>query len=421
MKKILIVAILLAVVGVTFAVNSGETKNKPYYSGKAVNYNGRVFIGSTNSGAFELFALENGQIYKKTAIQSSDRESKEFYDLLFDKADGKLYVYLVNGRSLYRYDVSNPVLPVLDKKIQDNSWDWFSRVLKVNGRLATIGSKGVKIWNNDFQVIDGYQMINNNTLGTANFSEKGGIAFSVSDKVAIYNTATREKVAEYSIAVNDTKAKREAINDSDRSLIYVVDDKSLKAIDLTGAVKQEFKHISHTGYDVVPSSDPNYIYFSDGVGVVKIDKETFKPVKWAYTTGAASGSWAMGLAAVNDGASEKLVVFNGAGILVLDGNMNKVAFYESIEKDLRPMEDLALNADKTFGAPGTQVLVHGQGFGLGEDLVINFAKETYKAKTDANGRFETIIAVPTSLPTGTDIKVTGKDSKRTYSIAFRIE
>jgi hypothetical protein len=130
----------------------------------------------------------------------------------------------------------------------------------------------------------------------------------------------------------------------------------------------------------------------------------------------------MGLKTVNDGTSEKIVIFNGSNILVADKNLDTVAFYESIEEDTRPIENLFLNIDKNRGAAGAQVSVVGGGFGLGEDLVIEFSsiKQT-TIKADQNGRFQAIITVPSVLPGMTDIKVIGKTTKKTYSTSFKIE
>jgi hypothetical protein len=423
MKKIFIMTVALLVLGAAILIApSGQSKVKPYYSGDTVNFNGKIYIGSTNSGKFELLALENGHIYRKAVVASSDIESKEFYDLLFDKVGGKLYAYLVNGRYLYRYDITNPLTPIVDLKIKDNSWDWFSRVDKVGGNIVTVGSKGTKVWNKDFQVINSYAMINNSVLGTAKLD--GQMAFNLKDKLSIYNTVTREKVAEYAIAVNDKQASRGLSVNSDKSLIYLVDDKSFKAVGFDGKIKNQFNHISNAGYDVAVSRvNPDRVYFSDGVGVVKMDKETFKPVSWAYTTANnPAGSWAMGLSVVNDGASEKLVIFNGSNILVLDQNMKEVADYESVEQDVRPTESLFLNIDKNRGAVGTQVSVVGGGFGLNENLVVKFAGiDQVIVKTDANGRFKTVLTVPTLLPGGVDIKVIGKTTKKTYSVGFKVE
>ena len=426
MKKVLILSTIavLAVVGVMLLASPGQSRNRAYYSGEAASYNGKVYAGTVNSGSFELFEIANSQIYKKTTIQSLDRESGAFADLLFEKSGNKLFVYLINGRYLYKYDISNPVVPKQEAKIKDNSWDWFSRLGRVNGQLATIGSKGVKVWNKDLVVVNAYGMFRDRDLGSAVFSPTGELAINLKgDDLKIYSTASRDKVAEYSIASADKKAIREVVGDSDDKLIYVVDDKSLKAIGLDGMVKKEFKHISNVGYDVAESANPDYLYFSDGIGIVKVNKDSFKPVKWAYSyIGTPAGSWSMGLKAVRDGLGEKVVVFNGSNIWVLDENLKTVATYESQEIETRPIEDLFLSADKNRAAPGTEVSLRGGGFGLEENLKIEFAGiKQVIIRADKNGRFQQVLTVPSVLPTAADIKVIGQTTKKTYSISFKID
>ncbi|HTX87209.1 MAG TPA: hypothetical protein VMC41_04070 [Candidatus Nanoarchaeia archaeon] len=423
MKKVLIIAVLFAVLGVSFLMQPTEGKTKPYYSGKTVSYNGTFYVGTVNTGDFELFALQGKQLVKVTDIQSLDPESKEFDDLLFVKADGNLYAYLVNGRYLYKYDISNPEIPTVLTKVKDNSWDWFTRVEMVNGNLVTIGSKGMKVWNSNLQVIQAYSMINNSTLGYSQFVDQGKLIVNLKDKLDVYNTASMQKVSEYSIAVNNVGASRTIT--SDDNLIYLVDDQSLKAVDFDGNVVRQFDHAGVDGYNVIDSTDPNYLYFSDGLGIVKVDKETFQPVSWDWTSNnGPSGSWAMGLSSANDANGEKIAIFNGSNIMVLDQNMKTLATYMSVEKDNRPAQPLSLSIDKNFAAANSQVAISGTGFGLNETLKIEFNKvKVAEVNTDDFGSFQTIITVPTvgSTPLSTDIKVTGETSKLTYSTSFRIE
>jgi hypothetical protein len=422
MKKVLTISVLLAILAAVFLIQPVASKTKPYYSGKTVSYNGTFYVGTVNTGDFELLALRNGSLEKVTDIQSTDRESQEFGDLLFDKINGNLYVYLVNGRYLYKYDISNPLLPLVLLKIKDNSGDWFTRLEKVNGNLVTIGSKGAKIWNKNMQVVNSYAMINNDNLGYSQFINKGKLIANLKNKLDVYDTATRKKVSEYSIAVNDSTATR-AIT-SDENLVYLVDDQSLKAVTFNGEVVNEFTHVGDRGYDVIDSTDPNYLYFSDGVGIVKTDKETLRPVIWNWTiNNSPSGSWAMGLSSANDDTGEKIAVFNGTNILVLDQDMKTVATYLAMEKDTRPAEPLSLGIDRNSASSGSQIIVNGSGFALKENLKIEMNKiEVSETQADDYGRFSTIVTVPPSAyhPLTVDVKVTGLNSGRTYSVSFRI-
>jgi hypothetical protein len=421
-KKFLIIIVLFAVLGVSLLIQPTEGKTKPYYSGKAVGYGGTFYVGTVNTGNFELFALQNGQLNKVATIQSLDAKNKQFYDLLFDKTDGGLYLYLVNGRYLYKYDISNPEAPAVLFKIKDSSWDWFSRLTKVNGNLVTIGSKGAKIWNSDMQVIDSYKMVVDKDLGYYTFVDDGKYVINLKDDLGIYSTASREKVAEYSIANDDNGTTRAVA--SDDSLIYLVDDEALKAVNLDGEVVKQFNHVGSYGYDVIESTNSNYLYFSDGLGIVKVNKNNFNSVDWSWTTNhGPSGSWAMGLASANDSDGEKIAIFNGSNIMIVDDDMNILATYKAVEKDTNPANQLALSLDKNSAAAGSQILVSGTGFALNETVSIKLSKyQVAEVKTDDTGSFQTVIIVPSiNGPLSTDIKVIGQSSKLTYSTTFHVE
>ena len=128
---------------------------------------------------------------------------------------------------------------------------------------------------------------------------------------------------------------------------------------------------------------------------------------------------------VADDAGDKIVVFNGSNILVLDQNMNTIATYMSTEKETRPSEPLSLSLDKSAALPGAQVAISGTGFGLNETLKIEFNKVLVaEVQADESGSFDTTITTPTLTvigPLNTDIKVTGKTSGLTYSTSFRIQ
>jgi hypothetical protein len=423
MKKVFTISVLFAILLAVFLIQPTAGKTKPYYSGKTVGYNGTFYVGTVNTGNFEFFALRNGNLEKVTDIQSMDKESKEFADLLFDQVDGNLYVYLVNGRYLYKYDISNPLIPSVLLKIKDNSWDWFTRVEKVNGNLVTIGSKGAKVWNKNMQVIDSYPMINSSNLGYSKFIDNGKLIANLKDTLNVYDTASRKKVSEYQIAVNDPTANR-AIT-SDENLIYLVDDQSLKAVTFNGQVVNQFTHAGDRGYDVIDSTDPNYLYFSDGLGIVKVEKETLRPAKWNWTiNNAPAGSWAMGMSSANDDGGEKIAVFNGTNILVIDQNMKTVATYMAMENDTNPTEPLSLGIDRNFGLPGSQIIVNGAGFALKEKVRIEIKDVNVGViPTDDYGRFSSFVSVPSVNyhPITVDVRATGLTSGRTYSISFLVK
>jgi hypothetical protein len=292
----------------------------------------------------------------------------------------------------------------------------------VNGKLVTIGSKGTKIWNSDMQVIDVYSAITSKAVGDSQFVDDGNVIATIKDKLDFYSVATQQKVSEYTIATADPNGPKAIA--SDDNLVYLVDDQSLKAVDLDGNVVGQFDHAGSAGYDVINSTNSDYVYFSDGLGVVKIKKSDMKSIVWNWTVNnSPAGSWAMGLSSANDANGEKIAVFNGTEIMVLDSNMKKIAEYMSVQQDTRPSESLSLTVDKNLGAAGSQVQVSGTGFAVNETINVQIDKiQVGQVQSDSYGRFTTIVVVPAVVgPLSADVKVTGASSNLTYSTSFRIE
>jgi len=422
-RGIILIASIACLAFITISANQTHGKKRSYYTGDAIRFNNATYIGTTNTDKFELFVLKNGTLLHKASVVSPDYKYDKFYDVKFIKDGNNLYAYLVNGKRMYKYNITNPMTPKLTKTINDNSWYWFSAVDEFNGQLATIGNKGVKIWNDNMQVINTYNVINKDSAENISFSENGTFIFNiVNGHIKVFDTQQRQYVLDIKLETKDNHI-RKIYNNTEDSTIYVVDDKSIKKYDFRGNLKKEFVHTGHIGYDVIESNYGNNVYFSDGKGIVKTDKEGLIPNDWKYTTSLTpNGGWAMGIKVVSTGYNnENIVIFNGSNILVLDNNLEMIDYIEATEEDNRPKEALYLKLDKNRGVGGSLIALRGGGFAPNDNLTIEFGNKTLTLEADKNGRFNRIIGVPNILPTRTDIKVTGELSGLSYSISFEIE
>lgn len=416
-RKLVFFIALFAIV--MLAVPMAKSRVKPYYSGEAINYNNQIYIGTTNTGKFELFGFDNEKIYRKSSIMTQDNTS--FSDLLFRQEGGRLYVYLVNGE-LYKYDITDPYFPALITKIKDNSDSKIFGVIKAGEKIATLGSAGVKIWNNNLQIINSYN-IKVNGVDNLIFSESGGFIYHYEgDNLTIIDANTRDIIIDTQLNITQENHNQKPYNDNLDGSVYVVDDNSLRKIYLNGH-QDKFSHISNVGYDVATLKNKDYVYFSDGHGVVKVDKENMKAISWVYTNNKGPiGGWAMGIDVVeNKNGEDVVVVFNGSSILAMNKNLALVDYYAARDQDLSPTEPLFLSADKYRAAPNSDVSLRGGGFGPHENLAITFSGNINNVKADELGRFVKIIKVPSVFPRNTDIKVDGERTGLTYSISFEIE
>lgn len=429
LNKIIIFLLLFSAVAIVMTVGV-IGKTKPYYVGDAIAYNNEVIIGSANMDKLEFFKVEKNKLTKTSEVVSSRYEYSgfdSFYSLKFNIENGSLFAYTVDGQYLYKYDVSDLKNPVLKSQVKDNAynWDWLMGVEKSGDMIATVSKKGIKIWNSSPDIIDSYSLPKTKDFYNVSFSQDGRYIYNLEDdSLSIFDTEIRSVIS--TVALETTENHNRKVY-AESNLVYVADDESLKKINTEGEILGEFKFTANVGYDVVGSSDSKYIYFSDGIGVVKLAKDNMKAVDWAYTTGlGGEEGWAMGLKAVTAGNKEYVVLFNNANVLVLDSSLDKVGSYQSSSEETKPevKESLYLSLDRTRAAGNSSISLLGGGFGANESLEITFgdisgAKTTTTA--DADGKLSKILVVPDVETQKLDIKVVGETTGLNYSIAFLIE
>lgn len=448
MKKLLL---LVAVIGLTATflapVPEAESKLKSYYSGDAISYNGNIIVGTANTGSLELFIMRSNDnaLTKFDTVQVLDSRfgtKLTFSDMMFANENGRLYAYAIEPRGLYKYDISDLKKAVLVDQAKDTTWDWFSALEDVSGSVATISYRGVKIWNKDLEIVNSYEVRTPEGQTGITGAQSDKFLFNVADgKILIYDKDVRKVVREISISqqAENRGYHHQIYNDKVDNAIFIADDSAVKKMNLAGEIEKSFQYKGPFGYDVTPSYDARYVYFSNGIGVVKLRKEDLSVVSYQYTSALANvGGWAMGLEVVKDASGkEKVILFNNSNILVLDGDLKplpegefNIAFVPATEESDLPEiadEKMFLSVDKNRASSGAQILLSGGGFGRDEDITIDFVGTKYTAKTGFDGRFSSLVTVPTivKVPTAPhyygDIKVTGLSSKLTYSIAFEIE
>lgn len=411
--KVLASAVLVAVIATgTYMIPNAKSKNRSYYSGDAINYNGKLVVVSTDMGSLELFKLTNNGLQAEKSINSFDTKYgnfDSFYSVALKEEQGRLFAFTVDGRYMYKYDISDLKNPMLVTRIKDTSWNWWMSLRIVDGKLVTIGNKSIQIWNSDLQVIDSYKTFGNMAYNY-NFSPRGQYIFTISEgKIKLFNSQLRLEMGDSKLSGTE-KGLRRAMNRGD--YIYAVDNNEINKINFDGQIVKSVKHGLGSSFDVVPSGDSSTGYYSTGGNITKFNLETLKTIKSVKSTG-----WAMGMKNVGN----NLVAFSGDYLTVYNSNLQVVGKVKSSGSETRSYDALSIRLDKNSGAANSQVLVTGQGFSLREPITITMAGSIFEAKTDTNGKFKQIISVPQHLPTRTDIKAVGENSKLTYSTTFNIE
>jgi len=432
MKKIILLSIicLIAVLAVT---HNSQSKIKSYYAGDAINFNDQLYVGSTNTDSLEVFKLQNKELIQLAKVQPYNDKTAtygRFYDLKFAAESGHLFVYTITDFSLYKYELVGDNQLVLISKQKNTYWEWYNRIDKFGANIVTISDKGVKVWNADLQVIDGYNLT---SLESGPSQEAYSSHYNIrsyndryvlnvqNNNLVVFNQSSRVQAANIPLNYKQTVGNRQAFQDENNDL-FVVDDYYAKKFDLTGRLLGSFRHLDYEGFDMAASGYNDYIYFSNGVGVVKLNKDTMALATYRYTTGLGGAQgWAMGLKVI-DVDGDKVVLFNNSNILILDQNLNKLAVWRSVEEeDPRPAESLYLALDHTTGSPNANITVTGGGYLANENLNFDFGGVKTSGRADFRGRFEQKLVVPSVASKAVDIKVVGETSQLSYSISFKIQ
>jgi len=424
-KRIILAVTLVSLASLFLLVTPSKSRLKSYYSGDAISYRGQIYVASTNTGSLELFRLESDKLELLTKIKPYNfrfHSYGDFFDVKLMEENNRLYAYTVSNFTVYKYEVVNRELVLVDES-QNTYWEWYNRVDKFGSDIVTVSAKGIKVFDRDLNVIVAYDFTN--VDAPYNVSGPNSRYFlsmnETKSTVEMYDKESRSLLRTIPVNFSYSKGNRRAYQDT-AGYIYVVDDFYAKKFDLAGKLIASFRHLDYQGFDVSASGQNNYIYFSNGVGVVKLDKD-MKLVDYAWTgnLGGEAG-WAMGLKVVNNG-SDKIVIFNNTNILILNDKLDKLASVSSTETaDDYPLENLYLRLDKPQATVNSDILLSGGGFLPRESLSISFAGNYVKTiNADDSGRLSTILKVP-SLSLGRyDIKVEGLKSGLHYSISFQVQ
>jgi hypothetical protein len=429
MKKIISLTLLAAVL-LFAAVPIGKTKNKSYYSGDAISYNGQLVVASANTDSLEIFKLNGAnleRISRTRPLEARFNRYGSYYEVKLIEENGQLYAYAITDFKIDKYNISAlDASPILENNLSNTYWEWYGGLEKLgNNHYLTIGNKGVKLLNQDLQVIDSYDFKNTQNQYNIQVSADGRYLLDITgNTLRVFDRQSRTVINEISLNYNKNLENRRASMDANGD-IFVADDVYTKKFSLDGTTKASFRHLDQPAFDTVLSDSS--LYFSNGVGVVKLAKSDLKLLDYKYTSSYGGNGWAMGLKVVSSDNGDRVISFNNSGILVLDQNLEKLAFFvgDTDEEEISaPTENLWLKTDSYSAKEGSTVKLSGGGFAAREKLVIYFAGAGNQETTaDNQGRFTSDLKVPPisdSQKKLVDIKVVGS-SKLSYSSSFTIE
>ncbi|MDP3837073.1 MAG: hypothetical protein Q8Q67_03150 [bacterium] len=427
MKKIIMIAGVFLLLLLAWSAQDGRTKEQPVYSGDAVYYKNRVVIAAAASGQLDFYTLADERVDHLFSVSLASNPSKTevFNDVKLDISGDKLMAYAVAGYTVYQYDISNLYSAELKKSVKNTYWEWYDRIDRFGGSMGTVSKRGITILNSNLDVIDRHDFESDFAYSVRSGGSTRFISSMNESSISIYDRETRALLTTTPLNfTNYKKNGRKPHYDRVTNDTFVIDDYYVKKIDINGVLTASYRHGFDSSYDVESTVDNQYIYASNGLKVMKLKKSDLSLAGETLTTtmGAAQG-WAMGLKLVNTAFGDRLVVFNGTSILVLDSNLKLLAHAGHVSKEdnkITPRENLYLVLDHHSAITGASVNLQGGGFWPNEDLQVKLVNSSVSVKADRFGRFNTNVPVPVTPAGRYDIKVDGQASNLTYSISFAI-
>jgi len=425
-KKVLWIALLTLVLSPLLFINPTNSQVQPYYSGDAVYYQNKVIFGSTDTGYLELFKFDGKNIVRILKLKNYNpimNDYEQFSSFKFSLENNNLYVYTVSQYTVYKYDFSNLNNLVFVDQQKNTYWDWYDRVDGFGNNIGLISKNGVKIITPNLQIINSLNFKPSEKYGLhGHYTNEYSFAIDNS-KIQVFDNLNQVVIEEIALNFKFPNQNHRIFFDPIKKEIYAVDDYYAKKFSFDGQLLSSFRHLDAPGYDMESSYGNPYAYFSNGFGVVKMNKDNFTMNDYAFTTtlGGPQG-WAMGLKLVNTPTGDVLVIFNSSNILLLDKNLDKLAAIRS-EGVTTPQvqEGLFLNLSQFSGAPGDVITLSGGGYWPNENLKVSFGSQLSNIQADSQGRFSLGLTVPSLSPQRVDVKVEGTDSSLRYSISFEIK
>lgn len=426
MKKIITLSVLAILLFAGWSIKDAKTKNLSYYSGDSVLYRNQLIVASTNSGRLELFKASGSKVERLLTHGLAVNPSKTelFNDVKLEVQGDKLVAYTVAGYTLYQYDVSDLKTAQLNKKVRNTYWEWYHRVDRLGVNLATISDRGVRIWNSNLDVINGYDYTSDAPHSLRSGGDSRFLVSINEGHLGIYDREDRKEIQSIPLNYRDhsSNARKAHYNRYD-STIYVTDDYYVKKFDLNGKLLASFRHYDSTSFDTESSFGSTHVYVSNGSKIYKLNKSDLKLIREYQAFGATPQGWAMGIKLVNTNSGERLVVFNDSGIAVLNEDLQLVSSSGQISVDdgkQYPFENLHISLNFYSVKPGAIITISGGGYLANEDLVVSLKNEKKLLKADKFGRYSTDMTIPESKTGRYDVKAEGKDSGMTYSTALEI-
>jgi len=435
MKKIISILSLVSVIIPSFllGVKPAVSDNKTYNSADVIEINKQVIAVAPNGSGVETLLITRDNEIRKLAEAVPAGAGIKPQGVYTRMEQGQAIAYVAAGAAIQKYNISSPTWPALVKSVDSAVGYAHDITGRDNTSLILVaGDQGVKemetrelapireIWKGESYGID----INAN----------GKIVLNTYNKaLTLHRNGAAEFVA--NLKHNQPALTKPYITSGGAG--FAAGDQGVKKI----GANVEFASPSGFGYSVDALEQDDYIYFVNGWGVYKLDKNLNEI---EFQTINLIDGWARGIKVFKAYGKTKILVLASDRIYLLNDSLEILDIYTyqpmrnlktiSIDDDPAQLkmaakaspsdQPLAVRVSKAPVMPGERIKVYVTGFYPGEPLILEVGSLTERTVADGNGNvvFEHIV-IPEqkSYPVMINVRVFGQNSKLNYSTAVRVE
>ncbi len=432
-KKILIVFLvaILALSVIFFTGHAGEaTVEKQYRQGEITKIGLRDYAVVSNKQFIEILEITPDDKLEQVAEVHG---MEAVNDLCTDREGDKTYLYVVTGRYLQKYDISDPKNPkVIDQR---DFYDWRHGLYKI-GYMKSIacddqfiyvtGSRGMRSFFKDGLVPNDKFMIRTEAFEMATAS--GKLVIITNRGGEIYDVNSRKQEAVYELK-NINNTKRQPAIDANGNIFFPADN-SLVRIDAVSGIQSVYVNPINEGAtfsyaaSVAPSGN---IYYVNGYGITKLTNDLKKQGFFNTCSDYEYGpnSWAIHVASAQTNNGERVIIFDKSSLILVDDNLNFLDHYiydPLPEYDQGIQTNLELKLSEYAGVGGSELTVWAYGFWPNEEVVISLENSEVTVTTDNLGFGVVKLIVPKNTKPGVkNVKAIGQDSNLQYQVTYIIK
>jgi len=430
-KKTFFAALFAFFVAVTIIYTpTAQTKiTKEYQQGQFVEIGGQNFLIASNKQFIEIIEIsKNDELKQISEVHGIENVN----DLGVMEIANKSYLFVLTGRYIIKYDISNPYMPVVDLK--RDLYDWRTGKYAIGYMLSmsfsdsyifTAGEKGVRRFNPDNLFVDKIYYFDNARSVASN---NNVLAVLTPDKGLVYNIEGGNLIKEVMLENKDDMYMREPLVDVNAN-VYFPSDNALFRVDGIS------KELSVYNNPVEPGVNHSYavnllnsdeIFYANGFGLTKLNSN-LKKASFFHGSNYNNGknSWTMGVDTSYIAGEKRVVVFNNSSIILLNSDMSVLDRYRytpATISDITTPTELGLVTQKNLAFEGDVMQISLYGFWPNESVSVGFyeARERVAVKTDNRGFGRIDILVSDLEPGWQIISAIGNESKLSFQKTFEM-